>query len=156
MAGKVLAAARPLSVTVVCDDAEVAAWARASGAGVVLCPGRGLNAAVADGVAHLADHGFDVVVVAHADLPLATGLAHLAEPGVVTLVPDRHDDGTNVLVVPSRAGFRFAYGPGSFRRHVMEAERLALPHRVVRDRRLGWDVDIPDDLTLPSDLHPTA
>jgi len=89
--------------------------------------------------------------VAHADLPQATGLAELAgTPGdPVTLVPDRDDDGTNVAVVPASAGFRFAYGPGSFARHSEEARRLGLGPRVLRRADLAWDVDEPDDLPGP-------
>ena len=30
-----------------------------------------------------------------------------------------------------------------------EAVRLGLPHRVVREPRLGWDVDVPGDLEIP-------
>jgi len=96
MAANVLAAAAPLPVWVVCDDDEVADWARAHGASVLLRPGRGLNGAVADGVAHLATEGHQQVIVAHADLPLATTLGWLADFDGVTLVPDRHEDGTNV------------------------------------------------------------
>jgi 2-phospho-L-lactate guanylyltransferase len=68
----------------------------------------------------------------------------------VTLVPDRRDDGTNVVSVPTDAGFAFSYGPGSFRRHAAEARRLGLPVRVLREPGLGWDVDIPDDLANPA------
>jgi 2-phospho-L-lactate guanylyltransferase len=87
------------------------------------------------------------VIVAHADLPLATDLAWLSwfRAGV-TLVPDRHRDGTNVVCVPTRVGFRFAYGPGSFDRHYAEARRLGLPVRVVTEPLLAWDVDVPADL----------
>ena len=73
-------------------------------------PGRGLNGAVADGVDHLAALGFDQVIVAHADLPHAVDLAWVADFDGVTLVPDRHDDGTNVACVPTGVGFSFAYG----------------------------------------------
>ena len=148
LATKVLSAAAPLPVWVVCDDDEVAGWATAHGATVLLRPGRGLNGAVSDGVATLADAGFDQVVVAHGDLPLATSLAWVADFDGVTLVPDRHDDGTNVACVPSGSGFVFAYGAGSFARHAVEAERLGLAVRIVRDVPLGWDVDVPDDLTV--------
>ena len=147
MAAKVLAAAHPLPGWGVCDDGEVAAWAEAHDASVLLRPGRGLNGAVADGVAHLAGEGYDQVIVAHADLPLATTLGWLADFDGVTLVPDRHDDGTNVACVPANAGFRWAYGAGSFARHRAEAARLALPLRVERDVPLGWDIDVPEDLT---------
>nr|MDP9021066.1 2-phospho-L-lactate guanylyltransferase [Actinomycetota bacterium] len=40
MAARVVAAAAPLPVTVVCDDDDVAAWARTNGASVVWAPGR--------------------------------------------------------------------------------------------------------------------
>jgi len=160
----VLAAANPLPAVVVCDDDEVRAWAQRAGARVVWCPGRGLNGAVADGVAALRADGVAMAVVAHADLPLATRLDWVAEFPGVTLVPDRRLDGTNVLAVPTEAGFRFAYGAGSFARHRAEAQARDLPARIVRDDRLAWDVDLPADLAWPtvdpdagpSPLHPQA
>ncbi len=147
MAEQVVAAARHLPVAVVCDDREVADWARGRGVLVVWEPGRGLNGAVEAGVERLAGFGVEQVIVAHADLPLATDLTWTADFAGVTLVPDRANDGTNVACVPAAAGFRFAYGPGSFARHHSEARRLGLAVRVVRERSLGWDVDVPDDLT---------
>lgn len=146
MAETVLRAAAPLPVTVVCDDDEVDAWARGLGAGVVRVSEAGLNHAVHAGVAALAMAGVRTVVVAHGDLPFATRLAHCAAFDGVTLVPDRHHDGTPVAVVPTGVGFRFAYGPGSFAAHVAEAERLGLPWRSLPDPDLGWDVDDPADL----------
>jgi 2-phospho-L-lactate guanylyltransferase len=65
------------------------------------------------------------------------------------VVPDRRDDGTNVVCVPTGLRFVFSYGPGSFARHRAEADRLRVPYRVLRDPRLGWDVDVPADLELP-------
>ena len=146
MAARVVASAAPLDVWVVTDDADVAEWAVEQGATPLRQERAGLNAAVTDAVAVLAAAGVDRVIVAHGDLPFATDLAALAEGDGVTVVPDRHDDGSNVLVVPTGVGFRFAYGPGSFARHLLEAERLELAARIVRDPRLGWDVDRPDDL----------
>lgn len=154
MAGRVLEAAAPLAVAVVCDDPEVAAWAVANGAMVLPEPGRGLNGAVEAGVARLEALGAAEVLVAHADLPMARGLARLAGFDGVTLVPDRRDDGTNVVCLPAGVGFRFAYGPGSFGRHRAEAERLGLPYRVVRQPDLAWDVDVPSD--IPAELVPPA
>jgi 2-phospho-L-lactate guanylyltransferase len=149
MATTVVRAASPLPVWIVCDDDDVAAWAADAGASVLWKPGRGLNGAVNEGVADLAELGVTTVIVAHADLPHAQALAHLADTDGVTLVPDRHDDGTNVASVPAGGGFVFAYGPGSFHRHTEEAARLGLPLRVVREPRLAWDVDRPDDLLAP-------
>lgn len=146
MAAAVLRSAGALAVAVVCDDAEVAAWAAESGAQVVWAPGRGLDGAVSDGVRALAAGGATQVIVAHADLPLATELAWVARFRGVTLVPDHRDDGTNVACVPATADFRFSYGPGSFARHAAAALAGGLPLRVVRDQRLGRDVDLPCDL----------
>lgn len=146
MAATVLAAARSLPVTVACDDDEVAEWARAAGASVAWTPGLGLNGAVTAGVAALAEQGVTRVIVSHADLPRARDLAVVAAGEGVVAVPDRHDDGTNVLALPTGAGFRFAYGPGSFRRHADEAARLGLPFTVLRPPDLTWDVDVPADL----------
>jgi 2-phospho-L-lactate guanylyltransferase len=149
MADVVLRAARPLPVVVVCDDDEVRSWAEDAGADTVWCPDRGLNGAVEDGVAALRTRGVPTAIVAHADLPLATNLAWAADFPGITLVPDRRRDGTNVIAVPTDAGFRFAYGAGSFERHQAEGERLGLPLRIVRDPDLGWDVDLPSDLSWP-------
>jgi 2-phospho-L-lactate/phosphoenolpyruvate guanylyltransferase len=149
MATHVLQAAVPLPVAVVCDDDEVATWAVDRGAQVIWRPGRGLNGAVTDGVEALRAEGVDRVIVAHADLPHALDLAWIARFAGVTLVPDRREDGTNVIGVPAGAGFTFAYGPGSFARHRLEAARLGVPVRIEREPRLGWDVDVPGDLVAP-------
>lgn len=150
MAATVLAAAGDLPVAVVCDDEEVRAWAADHGAEPIWTPELGLNGAVEAGVTHLARAGVTRVVVAHADLPLATDLTWVAGFRGVTLVPDRHGDGTNVACVPATGRFRFAYGRGSFRSHREEAARLGLTLRIVPDAALGWDVDVPADLDLPT------
>ena len=151
MAERVLSAAAPLAVAVACDDEEVAAWARGRGATVVWTPGLGLNGAVQQGFAALLSAGADAVVVAHADLPRAAGLARLVDGfDGITLVPDRREDGTNVAVVPaSAAAFTFAYGVSSFGRHLAEATRVGADVRVLRVPELQWDVDTPDDLPEP-------
>jgi 2-phospho-L-lactate/phosphoenolpyruvate guanylyltransferase len=152
MAEHVLSATAPLVTAVVCDDPEVAAWAIDHGALLLEEPGLGLNGAVTAGVEALARAGAGEVLVVHADLPLAAGLAGLAGHKGVTLAPDRREDGTNVACVPALAGFRFSYGPGSFARHCEEAARLGLDLRVVRDLVLAWDVDVPAD--IPAGLAP--
>jgi len=154
MAATVLAAAGDLRAVVVCDDEAVRAWAETEGAEAIWTPGLGLNGAVEAGVAHLARRGVERVVVAHADLPLATDITWLADGDGVTLVPDRHGDGTNVACVPAASGFAFAYGAGSFTAHRAEATRLGLLVRMVPDAALSWDVDVPADLEVPAALHP--
>ena len=146
MAEHVLAAAAPLPVVVVCDDEEVATWARSRGARTLPEPGLGLNGAVNAAVAQLCAEGYNRLVVAHSDLPLANDLPRLAEVQGIALVPDRREEGTNVISLPAGCGFHFAYGPGSFSRHQREAARTGLPWRVVHDPGLAWDVDYPSDM----------
>lgn len=149
MAANVVAAAGPAATFVVCDDAQVAGWAREAGATVIWRPGHGLNGAVIDGVRTIAEAGHDHVVVAHSDLPLATGFSALVHPGTITLVPDHRDDGTNVIALPARTSFAFAYGPGSFRRHLTIARASGLTVEVVHDERLALDLDTPAELAHP-------
>jgi 2-phospho-L-lactate guanylyltransferase len=146
-AARVLAAAGELPTFVACDDARVADWAGEHGAAVLWHPGVGLNAAVDDSVAELRSSGVDHVVVAHGDLARPRALAELVEAHVVTLVPDRHDDGTNVVAVPTDLAFRFSYGPGSFRRHLRADAGWSVSVR--RDPMLAADIDTAHDLHHP-------
>ena len=148
-AARVLAAAGELPTFVACDDDEVASWATEHGASILWHPGVGLNAAVTDSVAELCVAGVTDVIVAHGDLPRAHSLAALAAPGVVTLVPDRHGDGTNVIALPTAMPFQFAYGPGSFRRHLAAVVAAGHSVRVRHDALLAADIDTPADLAHP-------
>lgn len=150
LATRVVAATGDAPVVVVTGAPEVAAWAATVGAAVVDDPGS-LDAAARRGVEVLGLAGCRRAVVAHADLPLATTFARVAHDsgtGVAVLVPCHHDDGTPVLSIPTHAAqtFGFAYGPGSFRRHVAAARAIGLAVRVVRDPTLAFDVDTVDDL----------
>lgn len=149
MAERVVTACGDLPVAVVCDDEEVARWADTLNLELIWTPGVGLNGAVAAGVEHLAAAGAARVIVAHADLAhlLPGDLDPFLSDAGIQLAPDRHEDGTNIAAVPAGLGFRFAYGPGSFRRHCDEALRCGVPLAIVRGTRLGWDVDTPADLS---------
>jgi 2-phospho-L-lactate guanylyltransferase len=146
MAEGVIAAAGDLPVAVVHDDEGIATWARSLGARAIRQRGEGLDAAVTTGVSALAASGAERIIVAHSDLPLARDLRWVGDTAGITLVPDRHGQGTNVLALPPDLGFRFSYGTGSFHRHREEAHRLGEPVRIVFDHRLSWDVDEPADL----------
>ena len=151
MAAQVVRAAGALPVRVVCDSDEVAKWARAVGADVLRTEARGLNPAITEAVAALeaaADADGGHVLIAHADLPHAETLEGLAEAGTVTIVPDRHLDGTNVMALPLGTGFEFRYGPGSFAAHCDEALRCGLDLRVRRAAALEFDIDTPADLDV--------
>ena len=141
---------RDLAVVVVTSDAEVVSWARERRVNVIDDPGS-LDGAAQLGVAWAAARTAERVVVAHADLPFAHDLAELARDGpdaVAIIVPDHRDDGTPVLSLPVSADFGFAYGPGSFVRHLAAAAQAGLRVVVHRDPDLGFDVDEPADLEI--------
>ncbi|MEE9414285.1 MAG: 2-phospho-L-lactate guanylyltransferase [Acidimicrobiales bacterium] len=146
MATSVLRAGRQLRLAVVCDDERVARWAASNGALTLWKPGRGLNGAVTEAVEDLGAAGFDQVVVAHGDLPLAQSFSELLDFDGITLVPDRRRQGTNVICLPTGTGFEFSYGAGSFDRHLTEASRVATETRVVTDENLALDIDTPEDM----------
>lgn len=145
MATGVLAAAAPLPVIVVTSDDEVRAFAAEAGASVIDDPGS-LNAAARAGVEAARASGATRAVIVHADLAKPTPFAWVSDFDGITIVPDRHGQGTNVLALPTDAVFEFAYGEGSRVRHEQEATRRGFALRVCIDEDLGWDVDEPSDL----------
>jgi len=158
LAERVVAAAGDAPVVVVTSAAEVVEWAAGLGIAVVPDPGS-LDAAARAGITELARLGCRRAVVAHADLGLVTdftAVTHDAGVAVAVLVPCHHDDGTPVLSLPTGTDFAFAYGPGSFRRHVRAARAAGLAVRVVRDPALAFDVDTLDDLSVLARRDPTV
>ncbi len=157
LARTVFQAREHLPLFVACDDDEVAEWASTEGAEILWTAHLGLSGAVRAGVTHLGLRGFDRAIVAHADLPFAHSLTHFGEhqddaDSVVSIAPDRRIDGTNVISVPTHTQFTFAYGPRSYRRHLIEARVRGLSVRTVFDWRLATDIDLPEDLSLMTDL----
>lgn len=135
-------------VAVVSEDAEVARLARAQGALAVPDPGGGLNAALTEGASVLG--GDAPLMLLPVDLPgiTAASLAALPLTKGVTLVPDRHNDGTNLMLLSpdARRNFRLAYGANSLVRHCRLARDLSLALLIWRDPVLALDLDTPADL----------
>lgn len=161
MATRVLTATTPLDCIVVCDDSEVAAFAREHRSAVHWTPGLDLNRALASAVESTRAMRFDRVVIAAGDLPFAHDLGSpevlcgsALGPTDVLVVGDRHRDGTNVLSFSTAHPLTPSYGPGSLQRHIADARRSGLPVREVHDEALAWDVDTPEDLVPPSHLGP--
>lgn len=145
-AGTVVRSAAGMDVYVVCSDPDVADWARSSGCRVVDCQTPGLDHAVVAGRSRAAADGAEHIVVAHSDLPLATDLISVVRPGKVSIAPDRHRDGTNVLAFPAASPMETAYGPGSFDNHLRIAGSLGLQVEIIEDPNLALDLDTADDL----------
>lgn len=131
-----------LDVVVVAGDEAVSSWAGAASVSSIPDPSSGLDDAAAAGVA-AADGAAWLVI--HADLPLLVPdelrlvLEVMAE-GRVALAPSA-DGGTTAYGGHSREA-RFAYGPGSFHRHLSMCPSAAI---VARTGFLN-DLDSPDDL----------
>ncbi len=160
-ATRVITAANPFSIFVVCDDDEVAQFAHRRGAIAIHQKNPGLNNAVKEGLDAALDAGFSWAVIAHSDLPLATRFDHLLDesmsPTSIGLVSDQRNDGTNVMVIATDCPFEFHYGPHSFRLHREEATRRGYETRIIDDPDLAVDIDTPEDLVhLPSDWQNTS
>jgi 2-phospho-L-lactate guanylyltransferase len=150
MATGVLDVIAEIPTFVACDDEHVAAWATRMGAHVIWGAGLGLNGAVDDGVSHITSGGYEHVLVTHADLALPDALLNVAREGCITLVPDRHYDGTNVMSFPAAHPLRAAYGGGSFARHLDQALASGSVSVEVRaDPHLSLDLDTSRDLAHP-------
>lgn len=141
-------------VLVVTRDPAVTGIARHVGVTVLHESGQGLNVAVTDAAHWAFDHGAETVLIMHADLPLVSAAAidallrrHQAADGPhCTLVPDRHAQGTNALVVSPPCAMPFRFGEDSLNQHLMAAAHQGLRCSVVPDDALGHDLDTPEDL----------
>lgn len=94
------------------------------------------------------------ILVLPADLPLLTpegiqALIRLANnPPVVVIAPDRRHDGTNGLLVNPAGLIDFQFGPGSFFRHMEQAQKYNVRVEICELPELGLDLDLPEDLLL--------
>src|SRR5207248_1375176 len=105
--------------------------------------GRGLNAAVRDGVGRT---GLPVLV-AHADLPSLTVpdvFSLVDTPGDVVIARSE-DGGTNGLLM--RSFVEPSFGPGSAHAHASRARRAGLVTKVVDIPGFARDIDDPRALT---------
>jgi 2-phospho-L-lactate guanylyltransferase len=74
----------------------------------------------------------------------------------VLVVPDRHGDGTNALLLKPPNVIRPAFGEGSRRRHTTTAATAGAMPEVVALASMGLDIDTPEDLeTLVATLAAT-
>ncbi len=98
------------------------------------------------------------VLILPADLPLiaAQDVACMIEMGqndrTVVLATDQHQDGTNALFVRPPGLMDYAYGPGSFQRHVELARTAGAEVKIYESSRLLLDIDVPEDLQTYNEL----
>lgn len=99
-------------------------------------------------------YGANGVLILPADIPLATSedlqkvLTTAKRHPSVTIVPDRHENGTNALLVVPPGAIKYQYGPGSFHTHCELARQNGLNLQILHSTNLGLDLDTPADLEL--------
>ena len=117
-----------------------------------------LNAALMRATQVISRMNGSAILILPADLPLIVqedvqGIIHMgeSEPSVV-IATDQHHDGTNALFIRPPGLFDYAYGPGSFRRHMEKAREAGAEVHVYQSERLSLDIDMPADLKFYSEL----
>lgn len=141
------------AVIVVTGDERIARTAQAHGATVHDdSDAENHSEAALIGAVAAANAGARGVLMVPGDCPLldpaeidALLEAQTARPSVV-VVPDRHGEGTNALLISPPDAFSPSFGPGSRQRHLSLAEAAGVSASIGELPSLGLDVDTPEDL----------
>ncbi|MGE5379179.1 MAG: 2-phospho-L-lactate guanylyltransferase [Bacteroidota bacterium] len=94
------------------------------------------------------------VLILPADLPLITRedvqtlIDHAADPPVVVIAPDRHNTGTNALLISPSGLIEYDFGVNSFQRHCQRVEATGARLEIVNLPNLSLDLDVPEDLEI--------
>lgn len=148
-----IAASRSIERTIVVSgDPEAQELAAVADAEVVPDPAdRGHVEAALAGIARAELEGAACVVLLPGDCPLLdpreldrllTGVPER----YVAIVPDRHGEGTNALVLSPSGVIRPAFGEGSRARHEAAAREAGVPFATEELGSLALDLDTPADL----------
>ncbi len=113
-----------------------------------------LNVALARATALAKSQGATAVLVLPADLPLIDAqhlrelIERAGEPPVLVVAPDRHERGTNALLVAPPGLIEYEFGPDSYAHHHTRGELAGARVEIFRSLALGLDLDVPEDLEL--------
>jgi 2-phospho-L-lactate guanylyltransferase len=142
-------------VLVVSRDPHALAIARGHGARTVREDGQPhLNTALTRATVVAMVYATRGVLILPADLPLLAREDVLAlieratNPPVVVIAPDRHEKGTNALLMSPAGLIQYDFGEGSFQRHCKRAQKAGARLEIVKLPSLGLDLDLPEDLAL--------
>lgn len=142
-------------VLVVSRDPHALTIARNYGAKTVQEDGQPhLNTALARATVVAQVHSTHGILVLPADLPLLTAndvlalIDRAAKPPVVVIAPDRHNKGTNALLMFPAGVIEYDFGEGSFQRHCERARQAGAKLEIVELPSLALDLDLPEDLEM--------
>lgn len=139
-------------VIVVSRDLTILELARQRSAITLMESDSGLNSALTQAAHWAAQHNARAAIVIPVDLPLIASadldavIDRAAEERCLVIAPDRHEDGTNVLLVRPPDAIHFAYGASSFNIHRAQAIERGLIVHEYRSPTTAFDIDVPDDL----------
>lgn len=150
------------SVVVVSPDPAVLKAASAAGATPVRQPDDGLNEGLRAAARWAVADGASALIVLAGDLPavsveavgaIVASAVAAARPdrALVVLVADRHERGTNVLLVSPPDAIAFRFGPGSRAAHLAEAASVDAV-AIELDGPLALDLDLPEDVIMADEL----
>ncbi len=142
-------------VLVVSRDTRALTIARKHGARTVREDGQPhLNTALTRATVVAKLHATRGVLILPADLPLLTRtdiltlIERATNPPVVVIAPDRHEKGTNALLMSPAGLIEYDFGEDSFKRHCERAKKAGARLEIVNLPSLGLDLDLPEDLEL--------
>jgi 2-phospho-L-lactate guanylyltransferase len=139
-------------VIVVSRDLTILELARQRNAIALAESESGLNSAITQAAQWAQAHHAQAAIVIPVDLPLITAadldavIDRAEEERCMVIAPDRHEDGTNVLLVQPPEAIQFAYGTSSFNVHRAQAMERGLAVHEYRSPTTAFDIDVPDDL----------
>lgn len=149
-------------VLVVSRDPEALTIARMHGARTVREDGQPhLNTALKRATIVAKVHATRGVLVLPADLPLITQediltlIERAIDPPVVVIAPDRHERGTNALLIAPAGLIEYDFGENSFQHHCQRVKEAGARLEIVNLPTLGLDLDLPEDLELVRRLELT-
>ena len=142
-------------VLVVSRDPQALTLARMYGARTVREDGQPhLNTALQRATVVAQVYATRGVLVLPADLPLISAedvhalIDHATDPPVFVIAPDRHEKGTNALLISPAGLIEYDFGENSFQRHCQRVKDAGARLEVVNLPSLGLDLDLPEDLEL--------
>lgn len=155
-----LAQRRVLGTLVVSRDTQALALAREVGANTMQETGSPqLNVALQRASQVLIGWGAEAMLILPADLPFVTAedlenIVHLGseKKAHVVIATDEKHDGTNALFCRPPGIINFAYGTGSYERHIQRANQAGASVHFYSSNRLQHDIDNPDDLRRAREL----
>jgi 2-phospho-L-lactate/phosphoenolpyruvate guanylyltransferase len=112
----------------------------------------GLNTSLRRAASRAVSRGANAILIVPTDLPLLneTHLQQVIESvnqaPAVTLAPDRHRKGTNIMLQSPPNVIPFSYGIGSFQTHLKNARTAGAAISVLEIPELALDIDSPADL----------